>query len=68
VDKLPLTQIPQDLAKAGFVPPSYRQLWTAVVDGALADHVELKHGRWYAEPDAIPGIAKALGLPRRTAA
>jgi hypothetical protein len=63
-----LSEVPLALNRAGFSSLSYRQIYQAVLDGLLADHVERINGRWYTDAEAVPKIAKALGLSRSKAA
>ena len=61
-DKLPLTVLPRALGEAGYQIPKYRTVYNASVDGR-APIERQDNGRWMFDPDQIPAIADALGLP-----
>lgn len=68
MDRLNLSELPQALRHRGYTSLSYRRIYSAVLDGALADHVVRDNGRWYVSRDAVPAIAKALGLSKHQTA
>lgn len=64
MSNVPLPSLSRDLKDLGYRKvPSYRVLWTKVVNGDLP--VEKVNGRYFADPLAV---AKALGLTIQVAA
>ena len=60
-DTLALTALPRELsAFTGQQAPSYRKLWTMVVDGLLP--AEQISGRYRVRRADVPAIATTLGL------
>lgn len=61
--RIPLTRIPSELAVlTGKTPPSYRKLYSKVLDGLLPDVVQDESGRYSAPEASLPRIAAAVGL------
>ncbi len=58
---VPLTAIPRELiALTGKSAPSYRTIWTQVVNGRIA--ADQRNGRYYVLRADLPKIAEAFGL------
>ena len=58
---LPLTLLPAALmAHTGRRSPNYRKLWLLAVEGGMP--AEQVGGRWYVRRDAVPAIARVLGM------
>ena len=64
-ERVALTSLPRELASLTGTSPSYRQLWSLTVDGAIP--AEQANGRWHVARADIPAIATMLGLPARIA-
>ena len=62
-----LTALPRELAALTGQPvPSYRKLWTMVVDGRLS--ATQVNGRYQVDRAGLPAICAVLGLPLKAAA
>ena len=57
-----IADVPRKLASAGYQPPAYRHVWSALVDSKFDG--ERVGGRWFVRPDTLDSIAAALNLPK----
>jgi hypothetical protein len=66
--RIPLTRLPREIAKlTGGPAPSYRQLYSAVLNGTIPAE-QRENGRYDCGEHDVPAIAERFGLTLQTAA